>query len=150
MKNSWKKLYLVSWNLVFTTKIQVMVFWAVMPCRYVVGYQPSFQRAMLPPSLGWSSETLISYCIIGWCHNPEDHNMNCSFLCSTHTLACGVVWELPCVYLLHILVFYKVPRFSGFFIPFLSIFIWFIETIVSAATVKSSLHLFHHYTSSAA
>jgi hypothetical protein len=35
--------------------IQVKVFWVVTPCS-VVGYQPMFQRSMLPPSSGWSED----------------------------------------------------------------------------------------------
>jgi hypothetical protein len=35
-----------------------------------------FQRSMLPPSLGWTSETLVSYPNTTWHHNPEDVNLN--------------------------------------------------------------------------
>jgi len=46
--------------------VQVVVFWVLILCSDVVGYQ-FFRRPQ-------SSETAVSYHITTWYHSPEDHN----------------------------------------------------------------------------
>jgi hypothetical protein len=54
-------------------KIQV-VFWVVMPCSVVVGYQCFRGSCQLHPEgeVLWTSETFLSYHKITGRHNPED------------------------------------------------------------------------------
>jgi hypothetical protein len=59
-------------------EFQVVVFWIVMPCSVVVGYQ-CFRRFFclhLQGEAARFSKMLASYCNTTWCHNPEDHNLN--------------------------------------------------------------------------
>jgi hypothetical protein len=52
-------------------KIQVEVFWAVMPCSVVVGYQ-RFTGPILKEEAAWTFEMLAFYHNTTWRHNPED------------------------------------------------------------------------------
>jgi len=56
-------------------RIQVMVFWVMMPCSAVVGYQ-CFRVRM---DTVWPSKMLTSCHRAIWCHNPEDHNLKVLF-----------------------------------------------------------------------
>jgi len=70
-------------------KIQFMVFWVMTPCSDVVGYQnfggscclhiqgemTSFHFT-LKTETARPTETLVSYHITTWCHNPEDRDLN--------------------------------------------------------------------------
>jgi len=56
--------FFVRYNVFMVVKIQVKVFWIVMPC--------SVQRSMPSPSSAGTSETLVSYHNTTWHHNQED------------------------------------------------------------------------------
>jgi len=68
------------WGVMLTQSVHVMVFWAEMPCSDVVGCQhfggPCCFYLTLKMETAISSESLISYHITTWHHNPEDHNLN--------------------------------------------------------------------------
>jgi hypothetical protein len=55
-------------------KIQVDVFWVVMPSSVAVGV-PTFYFT-LTMEAAWASETLLSYHNTALGHNPEDIEMN--------------------------------------------------------------------------
>jgi hypothetical protein len=64
-------------------KIQVEVFWVVMLCIVIVGYQHFTGPCCSPlhsevPKMeaARSCEMLVSYSNTTLCHNPEDHKLN--------------------------------------------------------------------------
>jgi hypothetical protein len=61
--------------------MQVGVFWVLTPCSVVVGYQRLrgscfFHHQGEVTSIGWSSETVVSYHKITRRHIPEDLDLN--------------------------------------------------------------------------
>jgi hypothetical protein len=66
-------------------KSQVMFFWTTTLCSDVVGYRCfGGPCCRVKIEAARPSETLVSYHIIVWCHNPEDHNLT-EHLCLQHT-----------------------------------------------------------------
>jgi hypothetical protein len=57
-------------ELLMVVKIEFMVFWFLMLCSVVVGYQCF---AGLKMEAAWSSETLESNHHTTWCNNPESY-----------------------------------------------------------------------------
>jgi hypothetical protein len=70
--------YSVTLELFMAMTIQVAIFWVVMLCSDLVGYQH-----FLKMEAAWSSKMLVSY-ITTQHHNPEDHGMNLVY-CSVNS-----------------------------------------------------------------
>jgi hypothetical protein len=71
----------VRFEVFMTVKIQFKVFWVVMPCSVVVGYEcfggpcQIYLHFTLKMEAAWFSKTLVSYHNTAWHYNPEDLNM---------------------------------------------------------------------------
>jgi len=62
----------VRFEVFIVIKIQV-VFWILIPCSDVVGYQHFGGPCCMLPLC--SSEVMVSYHITIWYQNPEDHSL---------------------------------------------------------------------------